>query len=72
MGEMARRSTKNVMKSLNIIGENDGVNQKAQEDYSKLFSEPLSSTHLQALPALFGWSNLESNNMENSEVVIAS
>jgi hypothetical protein len=72
MGEMARRTTKKVMKSLNIIGENDGVNQQAQEAYSKLFSEPLSCTHLQVLAALFGWSNPESSSLENSDVVIAS
>jgi hypothetical protein len=72
MGEMARRSTKKVMKTLNIIGESDGVNQQVQEQHSKIFSEPLSSSHLQALAALFGWSSLDSNGLENHDMVMTS
>jgi hypothetical protein len=59
MGDMSRRSTKKAMRSLGVIGENDDIDQQAQEEYARLFSEPLSATHLAALIALFGWKSLE-------------
>lgn len=43
------------MKSLDIIGENAAINQQAQDDYAKLFSQTLSKSHIGALAALFGW-----------------
>jgi hypothetical protein len=60
LGDMTRRSSKKVMRTLNNIGESDGINQQAQEEYAKVFSEPLSTSNIQALAALFGWSELES------------
>ena len=49
-------SRKTVMRSLGIELEREHVNQKVMEDYAKLFSGPLSASHVQALAALFGWS----------------
>jgi hypothetical protein len=43
------------MRSLKIIGEQEGIDQQAQEEYVKLFEEPLSDSHVQALAALFKW-----------------
>jgi hypothetical protein len=60
---MTRRLSKKVTRTLNILGESDGINQQAQEEYAKVFSEPLSTSNIQALAALFGWSELE--NMDN-------
>jgi hypothetical protein len=41
MGDLAGRSAKKVMRSLGIIGKNQGIDQQAQEEYAKLFSKPL-------------------------------
>jgi hypothetical protein len=49
-------SRRTVMRSLDIELEHEHVNQKAMDDYAKLFSSPLSASHVQALAALFGWS----------------
>jgi len=43
------------MRARDIIGEHEGINKEAQRDYSKLFTQLLSSSHIQALTALFGW-----------------
>jgi hypothetical protein len=45
-----------VMRSLEIISEQNGVSQHAEEEYSKLFKNPLSDTQLIGLAALFNWS----------------
>jgi hypothetical protein len=72
-GDMvARRSTKKIMRSLGIIGEQDGINQQALEEYGGIFTEPISTSHLQALAALFGWNSLESNGLEISSAPLAS
>jgi hypothetical protein len=57
MGDLAGRSTNKAMRSLGIIGKNQGIDQQAHEEYAKLFSEPLSSAHLAALAVLFEWKN---------------
>ena len=49
-------SRKTVMRSLGIELEREHVNQKIMDDYAKLFSGPLSASHVQALAVLFGWS----------------
>ena len=49
-------SRKTVMRSLVFELEHEHVNQKTMVDYVKLFSGPLSASHVQALAALFGWS----------------
>lgn len=38
MGEMSGRSKKQAIKTLEIIGENGGIDQQAQDEYAKLFS----------------------------------
>jgi hypothetical protein len=50
------RSKKKVTRSLQIIGEQEGIDQQAQEEYAKLFQGPLSDSHVQTLAALFKWS----------------
>ena len=47
---------KKAMRSLDILSENEGIDQQAQDDYAKLFRHPLSDSHLRALSALFKWS----------------
>jgi hypothetical protein len=44
------------MRALNIIGENEGITQQAQDEYSKLFGHRPSASHIQATTALFNWS----------------
>jgi hypothetical protein len=72
MGEITRRSTKRAMRSLSIIGETDGIDQQAKEEYAKVFSEPLSDSHIQALAALFGWSSLDSRETGERSLPLAS
>jgi hypothetical protein len=47
--------SKKAMRSLQIIGEHDGIDQQAQDEYAKLFKKPFSAAHVQALAALFKW-----------------
>ena len=54
--DLIRRTKKKAMRSLDILGENEGIDQQAQDDYAKLFRHPLSDSHLRALSALFKWS----------------
>ncbi|GJN40149.1 hypothetical protein PR202_gb29327 [Eleusine coracana subsp. coracana] len=54
MGEMSARSKKRAMRTLGIIGENGGIDQQSQDEYSELFSQPLTASHIEALAALFG------------------
>jgi hypothetical protein len=58
MGEMERRATKRIMRSLDVIGEHDDTNQQSLEECAKIFIEPLSASNLEALAALFGWNHL--------------
>ena len=51
------RFKKRVMRSLDIISEQEGIDQQALEEYAKFFTQPLSASHIQALAALFGWSS---------------
>jgi hypothetical protein len=51
------RFKKRVMRSLDIISEQEGIDQQALEEYAKFFTQPLSTSHIQALAALFGWSS---------------
>lgn len=44
------------MRTLHIIGEQEGIDQQTQNDYRKLFGKPLSNVHMEALAALFNWS----------------
>jgi hypothetical protein len=66
--DMTARSKKKTMKVLKVIPEN-GIDHQAGEDYKKLFSEPLSDTHMQVLAALFGWPYPMGEATRASEVV---
>lgn len=50
------RSKKTVMRSLGFGSAQERVQPDDQDKYAKLFSQPLSETHIRALAALFGWS----------------
>lgn len=66
---IAKRSTKKeVMCTLEVISEHEGIDQQAQDDYAKLFSQPLSDSHIQALAALFKWSIPEELGQNFDEV----
>ena len=54
--DLSKRTKKKAMRSLDILSENEGIDQQAQDDYAKLFRHPLSDSHLRALSALFKWS----------------
>jgi hypothetical protein len=63
------------MKALKIIDEKGSVDQQAEEDYAKIFSEPLSDSHVEVLAALFGWSLTLSTgipgNREGDSLIVA-
>jgi hypothetical protein len=44
------------MKALNVIRVGEDISQQARKDYKKMFSETLSSAHIEALATLFRWS----------------
>jgi hypothetical protein len=67
--DMTARSKKKAMKVLKVIPENGSIDHQAEEDYKKLFSEPLSDMHMQALAALFGWPYPMGEATSVSEVV---
>jgi hypothetical protein len=67
--DMTARSKKKTMKVLKVIPENGSIDHQAGEDYKKLFSEPLSDTHMQVLAALFGWPYPMGEVTRASEVV---
>ncbi|KAL6840630.1 hypothetical protein ACP4OV_029494 [Aristida adscensionis] len=50
------RSKKKVMRTLDIIGEQDGIDQQALDEYAKLFGQPFTNAQVGALAALFKWS----------------
>jgi hypothetical protein len=54
--DLERRMKKKAMQALNILDEQEGIDQQALDDYAKLFGQPLSDSHICALPALFNWS----------------
>jgi hypothetical protein len=56
MQDLGSKATKNVMRSLHIISDNEGISQEALHEYVSLFKQPLSPCHVEALSALFGWS----------------
>ena len=51
------RARKKVMRVLNIIGENEGIDEETLKEYGELFtrSSTLVPSHVQAMDALFGW-----------------
>uniref|UniRef100_K4AI77 Uncharacterized protein n=1 Tax=Setaria italica TaxID=4555 RepID=K4AI77_SETIT len=51
------RNKKKVMRALDIIGETEGIDQHALDEYGKLFtrSSSITASHVQAPAALFGW-----------------
>jgi hypothetical protein len=51
-----KRRMKKAMQALDILGEQEGIDQQALDDYAKLFGQHLSDSHIHALTALFNWS----------------
>jgi hypothetical protein len=56
LGDHEIRAKKKVMRTLDIIGENEGINQPALDEYAKLFSHRPSASPIQTMTALFNWS----------------
>lgn len=58
------------MQTLEVLGEQDGIDETALEEYAKLFSQPLSDTHLVALACLFGWRTPDEFVQGSSEGIV--
>lgn len=54
------------MQALNIIGQNEGIDQQALDEYGTIFtqSSTLAATHVQAMAALFGWATPDEAELE--------
>jgi hypothetical protein len=53
--DLDSRATRKIMRAVGIITNNNGMDQRALDEYANLFKTPLSSSHIKALAALFGW-----------------
>ena len=49
------RATRKIMRAVGIITNNNGMDQRALDEYANLFKTPLPGSHIKALAALFGW-----------------
>lgn len=52
---LSTRSKRKALRSLELIGENEGLHDQALQEYARLFAKPLSDSHVTALATLFGW-----------------
>jgi len=64
------RYKKRVMRSLDVLRDQDGIDEAALDEYAKLFSQPLSDTHSLALACLFGWHTPEELIEGSSEALV--
>ena len=58
------------MQSLDVLCDQDGIDEAALDEYTKLFSQPLSDTHSLALACLFGWHTPEELIEGSSEALV--
>jgi hypothetical protein len=71
INDLERRTKKKVMRNLELIEENEGIDQQALSEYAKLFQHPLSDFHIRALSALFNWSLPEDFGEGEEDEVLA-
>jgi hypothetical protein len=69
--DLTPRTKKRAMKALDIIGENGSIDQQAEEEYARLFSEPLSDQHIGALATMFGWTLPMSADMTQDNALLS-
>lgn len=55
LSDLETRAMKKVMRTLHIIGEQEGIDQQALDDYARLFGHRPCASHIQAMTALFKW-----------------
>lgn len=58
-GPILTDAQRRIIRSLGLSGSTKKVDQQAQDAYGKLFDQPLSESHINALTALFGWTTDE-------------
>jgi hypothetical protein len=54
-GLSINEAQKKVIRSLGLAAKEEAIDQKAQDNYFKLFEGRLTDSHLAALAAIFGW-----------------
>jgi hypothetical protein len=69
--DLTPRTKKRAMKALDIIGENGSIDQQAEEEYARLFSEPLSDQHIGALATMFAWTLPMSADMTQDNALLS-
>jgi hypothetical protein len=72
LGDLEIRARKKVIRTLVIIRENEGISQQAQDEYARLFGHHPSSSHIQAMTALFNWSLSDGLGQGDDEALLAS
>lgn len=70
--QVARRPKKKILRTLDIINERDRIDEYAQQEYEKLFGQPLSDARAQALAELFNWSIPEGLFQDDGEATLAN
>jgi hypothetical protein len=58
------------MRAVDHSGVGDGIDLSAQEEYVKLFSQPLLVPQIATLAALFGWSLLDNSGAAGMQVLV--
>jgi hypothetical protein len=55
LGPVITGAQRKVIRSLGLAAKDEAIDQKAQDNYCKLFEGQLTDSHLTALAAIFGW-----------------
>jgi hypothetical protein len=71
LGDLEIRVRKKFMRTLDIIGENEGISQQAQDEYARLFGHCPSASHIQAMTTLFNWSLPDGLGQRDDEALLA-
>ncbi|KAJ1257223.1 hypothetical protein BS78_K172400 [Paspalum vaginatum] len=69
-GPVVTAAQRKVIKSLGLSNEKELIDQKAQDDYSKLFEKPLTDVDLAALAAIFGWQSDHGDDVRGWELLV--
>jgi len=69
VNDLERRTKKKATRTLDLIEEHEGIDQQALDEYSKLFTQPLPDSHVQALAALFNWSLPDALGVDDRDVL---
>jgi hypothetical protein len=70
-GPIITEAQKKVIRSLGLAATEEAIDQKAQDNYFKLFEGRLADSHLAALAAIFGWQAERFDDSSSPELLAA-